>query len=130
MKALSGILGLVIVVAIVYLVYSTQFGGEKGSPPPKEQIDLAAVRSDLLSLAQAERRYVATNGTYATLELLRDAGDVQFRGAGRRGYVYSISVDGALHFRITARPGDPTRADWPTLAIDETMQITQDGKEQ
>ncbi len=129
MKSLSGILGLVVVVAIVYLVYTTQFGGKNVSPPPKQQIDLAAVRSDLLSLAQAERRYFAANGAYATLEQLQDAGDVQFKGTGRRGYAYSISVDGAMHFRITAKPDDPTRADWPTLAIDETMQTTQDAIE-
>ena len=125
MKAISGVLGLVLAVAIVYMVYVTQFGGEKSGPPPKQQIDLAAVRSDLLSLAQAERRYHATNGAYATLEQLREAGDVQFKGAGRRGYEYSFEVDGAQHFRITAKPADPARADWPTLSIDETMQMNQ-----
>lgn len=124
MKAISGILGLVLVVGIVYFVYTSQFGGNKAEAPPKQQIDLAAVRSDLTSLAQAERRYHAANGTYATLEQLQQQGVVQFQGSGRRGYAYAIEADAGLHFRITATPADPARTDWPTLSIDDTMQIS------
>lgn len=115
---------MVVVLAIGYYIYMTQFGGKEGSLPPRQQIDLTAVRSDLLSLAQTERRFLAANGTFATLEQLQDTGEVQFKGLGRRGYVYLISVDDAQHFRITAKPEDPTRTDWPTLSIDETLQIT------
>ncbi len=125
MRALSGILGLVLVVAVIYFVYSSQFGGNKaGEAPPKQQIDVAAVRSDLLSLAQAEKLYCASNGTYATLEQLQQQGAVQFGGTGRRGYTFTIETNAALGFRITARPADPARTDWPTLSIDENMQIT------
>ncbi len=124
MKAISGILGLVLVVAVIYFVYTTQFQGDKSAPPPKEQIDLAAVRSDLLSLAQAERRYIAANGACATLEQLRQDGAVHFEGSGRRGYTYVIEPAGEARFGITAKPAEPGRADWPVLYIDESMQIS------
>ena len=124
MKAISGILGLVLALAIVYFVYTMQFSKEGGNPPPKQQIDLTAVRSDLLSLAQAERRYFAINGTYATLEQLQQTGTIHFQGTGRRGYTYAIETSGAEHFRITARPSDPTRLEWQTISIDETMQFS------
>ena len=131
MRAIMGILGLVLVVAIVYFVYTSQYGGNKAQAPPKQQIDVAAVRSDLLSLAQAERRYLAANGTFATLEQLQQQGAVQFQGSGRRGYTYVIEPEASLHFRITARPADPAKADWPILSIDDTMQIsTIDAQEQ
>ncbi len=124
MRAITGVLGLVLAVAIVYFVYTSQFAGNKAEAPPKQQIDVAAVRSDLLSLAQAERRYLAANGIFATLEQLQQQGAVQFQGSGRRGYTYTIEPEASLHFRITARPADPTRVDWPVLSIDDTMQIT------
>jgi flagellin-like protein len=124
MKAISGILGLVVVLAIVYFVYTTQFSKDAGNLPPKQQIDLTAVRSDLLSLAQAERRTFASSGDFATLEQLQQTGTINFPATGRRGYAYSIEIGGAEHFRITAKPSDPTRFDWPTLSIDETMQFS------
>ena len=124
MRTISGILGLVAVVAIVYFVYTTRFGRNSGNAPPKQQIDVTAVRSDLLSIAQAERRYLAANGAIATLEQLQQAGDVQFQGTGRRGYSYSIESDNAAHFKITATPTDPAQTDWPTLSMDENMQIS------
>jgi len=124
MKAILGMLGLVIVVAIGYFIYTARFSGEKGTSPPKQEIDLTAIRMDLLSLAQAERRYAATNGSYATLEQLRREGSVSFDGTGRRGYGYEIDIEDAQHFRITARPADPEKVDWPTLSIDETAQIS------
>ena len=124
MKAISGILGLVLALAVVYFVYTTQFSKDQGNLPPKQQIDLTAVRSDLLSLAQAERRYFATSGTYATLEQLQQTGTIHFPATGRRGYTYTIETGGAEHFRITAKPSDPARMDWQTISIDETMQFS------
>jgi len=124
MKAIAGILGLVLVLGIVYFVYTSQLSKEAGNLPPKQQIDLTAIRSDLLSLAQAERRHFATNGNYASLEQLQQTGTIQFPATGRRGYAYSVETGDAPHLRITAKPADPARVDWPTISIDETMQFS------
>jgi hypothetical protein len=127
MKAIMGILGLVIVLAIGYQVYTSSLN-RAGVSSPKQQIDLAGIQSDLLSLAQAERIYFASNGMYATLDQLRQAGNIHFQGSDLRGYFFNIEIDGIQHFRITAKPVDPTRIDWPTFSIDETQQISILGK--
>ncbi len=124
MRSTLGLVGLVLALAIGYYVYTKQIDRTQGGISPKQQIDLAGVRSDLLSIAQAERIFLATNGAYATLEQLQQAGSIHFQGPGRRGYLYDIEIDGNRHFRVIARPADPSRTDSPTLFIDETMQIS------
>ena len=123
MKAIMGILGLVIVLAIGYQVYTSSLDREGGSSP-KKQIDLTGVRTDLLSLAQAERLYFASNGVYATLDQLQQSGNIHFQGPNRRGYLFNIEIDGIQHFRITAKPADPARTDLPEYSTDETQQIS------
>jgi hypothetical protein len=127
MRAAGSILGLVIVVAIIWFVVKSQFPqqGTTGVRPPVETIDVVGVKSDLLALAQAERLYLASHGSYASVEELQREGSLAFSGTNRRGYNYSADVDDGQHFKITATPGDPAKAAWPTLSIDETMQVTQ-----
>ena len=127
MRSVAGILGLVLVAAIVYCLYSAQFSRIEGEMPPAQQIDLVGVRSDLISLAQSERIFLATNGVYGTLEQLQRSGSLGPSRAGRRGYVYEAETDGGRHFRIVARSTDPSGAARPVLSIDETMQISSDG---
>ena len=126
MKRGGGLLGLVIALGIGYFIFKAQYTtGPTGGAPPKEVIDVVGVRSDLLSIAQAERLYMASNGTYASVEKLQQDGAITFSGANRRGYEYTAEVEGGQHFRITATPVDPAKAAWPTLSIDENMQVSQ-----
>lgn len=119
-----GMIGLLAVLAVGYYIYSAQIRQTPDHTPPARQINRVAVRQDLLSLAEAERIYMATHGRYAGLEELRRSGEVNPLPAGRQGYVYEDEVDGAAHFRITAKPVDDS-SELPTLSIDETMQIAQ-----
>jgi len=126
MKRVGGLVGLVIALGIGYFIFKAQYtSGPVGSAPPKEQIDVIGVRADLLAIAQAERMYLASNGTYASLEQLQQDGGLTFSGTNRRGYNYVAEVDDGQHFRLTATPVDPAKVNWPTLWIDESMQITQ-----
>jgi hypothetical protein len=126
MKKVGGLIGLVIALGIGYFIFKAQYTtGPVGGAPPKEQIDVVGVRSDLLAIAQAERMYLASNGTYVSLEQLQKDGGLTFSGTNRRGYDYVAEVDDGQHFRITATPVDPAKANWPTLSIDENIQITQ-----
>ena len=127
MKATGTIVGLVIVVAIIWFVMKSQFSsqGPTGGQPPKEVIDVVGVKNDLLAIAQAERMYLASHGSYASLPELQQEGSLTFSGANRRGYNYTADVDDGQHFKVTATPADPAKAGWPTLSIDETMQIGQ-----
>jgi hypothetical protein len=127
MRAAGSILGLVIVVAIIWFVVKSQFPqqGPTGGRPPMETIDVVGVKSDLLAIAQAERMFLASHGSYASMDALEQEGSLAFSGANRRGYNYTADVDDGQHFKITATPADPAKAAWPTLSIDETMQVAQ-----
>ena len=125
MKKSASLLGLVIAMAIGYFVYKVQLTrGPVSEAPPKQQIDVVGVQSDLLSIAQSERLYLVSNNSYATIEQLQQDGDLTFSGINRRGYHYVAEVDDGQHFKITATPSDPAKQDWPVLSIDETMQIS------
>jgi hypothetical protein len=125
MRAAFGLVGLLIVLGIGYAIYTSQIEHLSNNKPLKQQIDLVGIQTDLISLAQAERLYLAANGHYATLDQLRRSNMMNsFPAVNRSGYHYTARVDGADHFQITANPKDAPREDLPTLSIDETMQIT------
>ena len=124
----AALLGLVIVLGIGYYIYQAQLTRKTvGEAPPKQIIDTTGVQSDLLSIAQAERLYIANSGSYASLEQLQNEGDLTFSGSNRRGYHYAAEFQDAAHFKITATPTDPAKLSWPVFSIDETMQITRSG---
>ena len=125
MRAAVSILGLVIALGIGYYVITAQWSSKENSHvSPQQRIDLTGVQSDLLSVAQAERIYLASHGSYGTLDQLEQDGALSFSVSGRRVYTYSAEVDGGAHFTITAIPSAPAKSGWPTLSIDETLQIS------
>ena len=125
MRAAFSLLGVVIALAIGYYLITAQLSPRENSPvQPQRQIDLTGVRSDLLSIGQAERLFLASHGSYGTLDQLQQDGSLSFSGSSRRGYDYSIQVDGGTHFAVTATPSDPTKSGWPTLTIDETLEVS------
>jgi hypothetical protein len=92
--------------------------------PPQQQIDVVGIRSELLVIGQAEGHYLVEHSTYATIEQLQQ--DSLLTGAAdRRGYTFSVAVDGSQGFTVTASPSDPAKKGWPTLAMDQTMQVTE-----
>jgi hypothetical protein len=127
MKAAASVLGLVVVLAIVWMLIKTQFTqGPTGGTPPKQIIDVAGVKTDLLAIAQAERLCLASHGSYASIDQLQQDGALSFSGANHRGYNYTADVNDGQHFKITAAPSDPAKIGWPTLSIDENMEVTQE----
>ncbi|HUK32511.1 MAG TPA: hypothetical protein VLV86_01295 [Vicinamibacterales bacterium] len=92
--------------------------------PPQQQIDVVSIRSELLMIGQAERQYLVAHSTYGTLDELQQD-HLLTGGANRRGYVFDVQVDGGQGFGITAAPTDPDKQQWPTLAMDQTMNISQ-----
>ena len=127
MKAAASVLGLVIVLAIVWMLIKTQFThGPTGGAPPKQVINVVGVRTDLLAIGQAERLYLAGHGSYADLDQLQQDGAISFSGAGRRGYNYTAEVTDGQHFKISAVPFGPGKEGWPTLSMDENMEVRQE----
>jgi len=123
------LLGLVVVLAIGYLFYAKWAGRSGPASRPQQQINLVGVKSDLLAIAQAERMYLATNGTYASLDQLRQDGSMTFSPTNHRGYNYSAEIDDGQHFKIKATPADPAQGDVPALFINETMQVFEEGEQ-
>jgi hypothetical protein len=126
MRAAASVLGLVIVLAIGWFIIKTQSTqGPTGGAPPKQVIDVIGVKGDLLAIGQAERIYLASHGSYASLDQLQQDGAISFSGSNGRGYNYTAEIDDGQHFRITAVPSIPAEHGWPTMSIDENMQVTQ-----
>jgi hypothetical protein len=118
-----GVLGVVIVLCVGFFVYQRSVSDMPGGESATAQIDTTAVRQRLLSIAQTERQYQATNGKYATLEQLA-SDDLLPGGTEQRGYKFTAEISGT-GFRITATPTAADKAEWPTLEITETMQVTE-----
>ena len=115
-----GLLGVVIALCAGLYLYQQNIE-EIPEGNPQQQIDTVAIRQRLLTIAQTERQYQATNGKYATLDELA-AADLLPGGTEQRGYTYSAEISGT-GFTITATPTVAGKAEWPTLAVDETMQV-------
>jgi hypothetical protein len=127
MRGIAGIAGLLIVLGAGYFVYHsylTQTGPGGATDHPQEQIDVIDIKSNLLTIGQAERLYLVAHGSYGTIEQLQQEGPPSI-GTETRGYVFNAAPDGARSFTITATPTDPNKAGWPTLVITEAMQVTQ-----
>jgi hypothetical protein len=123
---MGSLLGLLIAGVIVWFVVKSQFPqAPGGTRAPAAMINVVGVKGDLVAIGQAERLYLASHGSYASLEELQQDGSITFSGTNRRGYSYTASVDDGQHFKVTATPADPAKATWPTLSIDDTMQVTQ-----
>jgi len=119
-----GLLVSVIAIAIGLYLYAKQSQTTAGSLPGgtlKSAPNITGVRGDLLSIANAERNYMASEGRYATsIDNLVDAHYLTIRGE-RPPYSYSIETN-ASGFRVVAtrsgESGVPSE-----ISIDETMQI-------
>ena len=129
MRGVMGLIGLILTLGIGMFIYRAQFTGTPGSSitqgtnNPRAAADLAGVKNDLMSMANAERSYRALNGKYATLEELSSEGHVYVNTQGRFGYTYSIDISGN-HFVISASYHGPATG-MPELSVDETMRISQ-----
>ena len=119
-----GFIMVVIVVAVGGYLYTRQATSltQVGSNP-QTTIDVTAVRNDLLAMANAERRYFASNGKYATLEDLRTNGDISI--PTRPNYSYSVEP-GDTGFKIIATYSGPDPKAPKRIAVDDTMTITTD----
>lgn len=120
------ILGVVLALGVgIYLYERSAASLPAGAgESPTAQIDTVAIRQRLLTIAQTERQYQATNGSYATLEQLSEE-NLLPGGTEQRGYHFTAVVNGRSGFTITATPIDANKAGWPTLVVTESMQVTE-----
>jgi len=118
-----GFLGVIVVLGVGFYMYQRSAADLPAGESATAQIDTTAIRQRLLTIAQTERQYQATNGKYATLEQLA-SDDLLPGGTEQRGYTFTAEISGT-GFRITATPTAGNNAASPTLEITETMQVTE-----
>src|ERR671922_1362149 len=119
----TAFLGLLIALAAGAYLVTQRSQTPEGAGNPRSTIDVVGVKNDLVTLANAERRYFARENKYASLDELRSAGDISMPSDNRGPYLYTVDVS-ETSFRITATytgPPDPDAI--RSLSIDETMQI-------
>lgn len=124
MKGMFTIVGLLVALGIGYFLYTkslTRAGVTDA--PPQQTIDTIDIKTNLMNIAQAERTYLVSHGAYGTLEQLQQDGPPALP-TDNRGYVFSVTPNGAQSFAAVATPTDPNKPGWPTLTIDEKMVVT------
>src|ERR1700726_198647 len=108
-----------------YVFYLKKLSTTDSGVAATQAISLTGVRSDLLQIAQAERAYVASNGSCATLPDLISSNMLAMTRSERDGYSYSVECSGAefsaLARHAPAPAGSPIR--YPNLAVDQNMQV-------
>ena len=124
MRAMRSLVAIIVVLGAGYWFYATSVKSSGANGSPGVVISSVGAKSDLLSMAQAERVYEASHGSYASLDDLYSSGSLTQRKPNRDGYTYSseTSADG---FTITARCQPPPGASCPSFSIDQTMQVQQ-----
>ncbi len=122
MRALLGLLIAAAVAVGFYYFYFTKTARLGGTAGAMEAISTTGVKNDLNGIAHAERMFFSQNGRYAEWDELISSGALRMEKSGRATYVYSIEAS-ASGFTATARYTGPAGINYPTLVIDQTMEI-------
>jgi hypothetical protein len=122
-----GFIALILTAGIVMYLYMKNTvavsPGADGKATPQATIDIVGVKNDLNAIAQAERRYWATNSKYVSIDDLRTNGDISMQSNARGSYEYSADYSDNA-FRITATySGEPIAGIPHSLNIDQNMEI-------
>jgi hypothetical protein len=129
---MKGLLGLLVVAAVGlgFYLYTLKQAAPGPGMVVTQNISLTGVRTDLASIAQAERMYYAQNGSYADLPTLASAGTMNITRTSRDGYTYAAVPSGNT-FTVTAtyapppveNPAGVTPPHFPTFTIDQNMEV-------
>jgi hypothetical protein len=117
-----GFIGTIVVMAVGMYLYSIQLKGVSapgGGTTPAGTANIVGVKNDLVSIANAERGYYATEQKYASLDELVSGKYITIERQ-RPPYTYDVETTDT-GFRVTATrdsAGGPAQF-W----IDETMQV-------
>lgn len=127
MGRIFGFLTLVAAMGVGMYIYAKQAQSSSaaaGANNPKAAVNIIGVRNDLMSIAQAERSYFATEAKYASLDELVSSHNLTVLHQ-RPPYTYDVETS-SNGFRVTAtRSGDDNSGTPAELSVDENMQFTQ-----
>lgn len=125
-RAFSFIATLIVLAAgmYIYMRQAQSTSAAAGVSNPKAAVNITGVRSDLMSIAQAERGYFALEGKYASLDELVSSHSLSVLHK-RPPYSYEVEVAASgFHVIATRSGGDDSGA--PTqISVDENMQFSE-----
>jgi hypothetical protein len=117
----------VLIVAAVGLVYYLK--ATKAVSPangtPTATVETTGVEQDLLAIANAERRYNASNGKYVPLDELISSGELSMERTTRGPYSYSVDVDGQS-FVAHAHADIPPQGAPANITVGTSMTVSHD----
>jgi uncharacterized protein (UPF0333 family) len=125
MSRLFGFLSVVIVLAIAMYIYSKQMqssSAQAGANSPQATINITGVRSDLISIASAERRYFASEGKYASLDDLISTNNITV-ARQRPPYTYEVQISSGGFHVVATRSGANVSGTPAQLSVDENMEF-------
>ena len=126
MGRLFSFIGIVTVMAVGMYIYARQSQSSSaaaGVHNPKAAINITAVRSDLMTIAQAERGYFALEGKYASLDELISSHSLSV-ARQRPPYSYEIESGGSGFRVLATRSGDDASGAPSQFWVDENMQFS------
>ena len=125
MSRLFGFISVVIVMAIGMYIYSKQVQSSSaaaGANTPQAAVNITGVRSDLISIASAERRYLASEGKYGSFDDLTSKNYISV-ARQRPPYAYEVEINSSGFRVIATRSGDTTSGTPAQLSVDENMEF-------
>jgi hypothetical protein len=125
MGRLFGFLSVVVVLGIGMYIYSRQAQSSSaaaGANNPKAAINITGVKSDLISIASAERRYFASEGKYASFDELISSNYISL-ARQRPPYTYEVETSSSGFRVLATRSGDNTSGTPAQLSVDENMEF-------
>jgi hypothetical protein len=125
MGRLFGFLSVVVVLGIGMYVYSRQAqtsSAAAGANNPKAAINLTGVKTDLISIASAERRYFASEGKYASFDELISSNYISV-ARQRPPYTYQVETSSSGFRVVATRSGDNGSGTPAQLSVDENMEF-------
>jgi hypothetical protein len=122
---MRSVAGLIVTLLIVFGMYKLFFAQlqSTGSASPTHTVDVAGVKNDLVSIAQAERIYWVQHSAYGTVGDLTSSGAMSMSKTGRDGYTYEAEAS-ANSFRVVAHCPAATSPGCSNFAIDDSMTIS------
>lgn len=92
---------------------------------PRATVEFTGVTQDLLAIANAERRYNATNSKYVPLDELISNGELSMDRTTRGPYSYSVDVDGNS-FVAKAHADNPPQGAPANVTVDALLTVHHD----
>jgi hypothetical protein len=125
MGRIFGFLSVVIVLAIGMYFYAKQVQSSSaaaGTSNPQATINITGVKTDLMSIASAERQYFASEAKYASLDELISTHYISI-ARQRPPYIYTVETTSGGFRVIATRSGDNNSGTPAQLSVDQDMEF-------